>query len=118
MAHTKSSIKDLKRIRKRTTRNRTLKSKMRTFVKKAHSSIESGSDDSGDKLKTAIRVLDKMVSKGIVHPNNAARKKSRMVEQRTKVLKGIPIHQPSTKKVTEEKPAVDTVSETATEKPE
>jgi len=116
MAHTKSSIKDLKRTKKRTTRNRTLKSKMRTLVKKARVSVEAGNDDAVGKMNSAIVVLDKMVSKGIVHPNNAARKKSRLIERQTKLAKGISTAQPPAKKSAEEKPVID--ADTIAEKPE
>ena len=89
---------------------------MRTLVKKARVSVEAGNDDAVGKMNSAIVVLDKMVSKGIVHPNNAARKKSRLIERQTKLAKGISTAQPPAKKSAEEKPVID--ADTIAEKPE
>ena len=86
MAHTKSSKKDLIRIKIRTARNRALRSRMRGAVKKARTAIETdpASDGTKDEVKAAMRTLDKMVTKGLIHKNQAARKKSRLVAARKK----------------------------------
>jgi len=108
MAHTKSSIKDLKRTKKRTTRNRGLKSKMRTSVKKARTTIDSGKDDPAVSMKSAIEILDKMVSKGIIHPNNAARKKSRLIQRHARIVLGVNAPKPVVKKKVVGKPTIET----------
>jgi small subunit ribosomal protein S20 len=71
----------MKRIRqseKRRVRNRTIRSQVRTAVKTARTA-------GGDALRTAvadaIRALDKAVTKGVVHPNTAARKKSALARR-------------------------------------
>ena len=81
MAHTKSSIKDLKRIKKRTIRNRALRSKMRNYVKKARTALNKGTSDAEERVGVACRVLDQMVTKGIIKKNNASRRKSRLVKR-------------------------------------
>ena len=115
MTHTRSSAKDLRRTVKRTDRNRTLKSKMRTVMKKARTSVESGDDDAKAKIKESVRVLDKMVSKGIIHPNTAARKKSRLMKRHNNIVKGTHTSE-SQKKSVETKPektSADALSETS-----
>ncbi|MCD6216651.1 30S ribosomal protein S20 [bacterium] len=81
MAHTKSSIKDLKRIKKRTIRNRTLRSKMRTYVKTARVALDKDTSDASERVDAACRVLDMMVTKGIIKKNNASRRKSRLMKR-------------------------------------
>lgn len=80
MAHTKSSIKDLKRIKKRTIHNRTLRSKMRTYVKSARVALDKDTSDAPERVGAACQVLDKMVTKGIIKKNNASRRKSRLMK--------------------------------------
>jgi small subunit ribosomal protein S20 len=109
MTHTSSSAKDLRRIKKRTTRNKGLRSSLRTSVKKARQSIDDGSDDTAIKIKEAIRTLDKMVTKGIISSNTASRKKSRLVKHHNAVLKGVSPAEIKPKKIAEKPPeTVDT----------
>jgi len=89
MTHTRSSAKDFRRIKKRTVSNKAHKSTMRTSLKKARTAVDSGTDDTSVKVKDAIRTLDKMVTKGIIRPNSAARKKSRLMKQYNNLQKGI-----------------------------
>ena len=59
--------------------NKHQRSTMRTAVKKVEAAVEEGDKDrASGALKEAISVLDSMVSKGIIHKNTAARKKSRL----------------------------------------
>ena len=71
MPNIKSAKKRVRITAKKTLRNKILKSNLKTALKKAfaeESSIES--------KKKAIELVDKAVTKGIIHKNNAARKKS------------------------------------------
>jgi small subunit ribosomal protein S20 len=102
MAHTKSSIKDLKQTKKRTERNKALKSRARTFVKKARASTETGKDDAQPRVKEALRELDKMVSKGVLKKNNANRRKSRLMKKLNVTLN---VGQPSVLKEKKAKPS-------------
>ena len=59
-----------------------LRSKMRTFVKKVIRAIEEKDPATAKTaFNEAVPVIDTMVSKGIIHKNNAARKKSRLHKQ-------------------------------------
>ena len=81
MANTKSAIKRIRQNEKRRTRNRFYKSATRTLVKKAR--LEIGEENlPGAKEATlkAIRALDKAAEKKIIHKNNAARRKSRLMK--------------------------------------
>jgi small subunit ribosomal protein S20 len=63
-------------------RNRTFRSKARTEVKKARALIQTGNAaDARQATLEAIRTLDKAASKGILHANNAARRKSRLMKR-------------------------------------
>ncbi len=80
MANTKSAIKRIKQNHKRRLRNRLFTGRARTFVKNARSSIEEGTAaDARTTTIAAIRALDKAAEKGIIHRNNAARRKSRLM---------------------------------------
>src|SRR4051812_31957268 len=65
---------------RRRARNRPIRSALKTYVKKARVAIEGTTEDAADTVKAAIRALDKAVNKGIIHRNNAARRKSRLMK--------------------------------------
>ena len=88
MANIKSQIKRVKTNAKRTERNRAHKSELRTFVRKFREAAESGdAAKAEDALKVASKKLDKAVSKGVLHKNQAANKKSALARQ-VAALKG------------------------------
>jgi small subunit ribosomal protein S20 len=76
----KSVIKDVKKSRERHERNIAVKSKIKTFVKKAKGAIAVG-DAAVTKqaVSSAVSVIDKAAEKGIIHKNAAARRKSRIM---------------------------------------
>ena len=77
MANIKSQIKRIKTNEKRTERNKAVKSELRTGVRKFREAAASGDKDAADEaLKAASRKLDKAVSKGVIHANQAANRKS------------------------------------------
>ncbi|HBM76202.1 MAG TPA: 30S ribosomal protein S20 [Clostridiaceae bacterium] len=79
MANIKSSIKRIKVTRKKTLRNRVVKSTVKTFVKKFEDAISAGNIDEAKKLyPRASHVIDRAAAKGVIHKNTAARKKSRL----------------------------------------
>ncbi len=69
----RSGQKRLRQAAKRTLRNRSVKSKIKTLVKKARTSRDPAA------LRAAVKVIDKAASKGILHRNTAARRKSRLM---------------------------------------
>lgn len=77
-----SSVSSKKRIRQtaaRRERNRSYRSAIRTEIKKFDEAVVAeDATKAGERLKYVSRKLDKLVSKGIVHKNQAARRKSRM----------------------------------------
>ena len=77
-----SKQKAAKVSERRRIRNRSVRSAMRTSVVKAEGSISSGnSEGSKDAVKDAISTLDRAAKKGIIHRNNAARRKSRLMKK-------------------------------------
>lgn len=75
----KSQIKRLKISEKQRERNRAVKTALKTDIKKFEAACQSGDiDEVQGSYKHAARSLDKAASKGIIHKNNAANKKSRM----------------------------------------
>jgi len=82
LANIKSAIKRNRQNEKRRLRNRVYVGRARTFVKKARAQIESGNLEEARKATiTAISALDKAAEKGILHKNNAARRKSRLMKR-------------------------------------
>ena len=59
--------------------NKAYRSALRTAVKKADAAIDAKSDDMNATVAAAVKKIDQAASKGIIHKNNAARKKSALV---------------------------------------
>lgn len=74
MPQIKQAIKRVRQAETRRNRNRTRKSKMRTLIKKVYNATDKAQAEVY--LKEAVSYIDRMSLKGIVHKNNAARKKS------------------------------------------
>ena len=82
MANIKSQIKRVKTNARRTERNRAYKSELRTWIRRFRQAAESGDQaQAQDALKVASKKLDKAVSKGVIHANQAANKKSAMAKR-------------------------------------
>ncbi|MFC5338365.1 30S ribosomal protein S20 [Leucobacter denitrificans] len=82
MANIKSQIKRIKTNAKATERNRAYKSELRTLVRKTREAIAAGDKTAAEaNLKVASRKLDKAVSKGVIHKNQAANRKSKIAAQ-------------------------------------
>lgn len=80
MPNLKSSLKDMRRSERRRQRNRPIVSATRTYVRRAKSAIDAGdADTAAAAVGDAISALDKAASKGVIHRNNAARRKSRLM---------------------------------------
>ena len=81
MANIKSQIKRIKTNAVSTERNRAYKSELRTVANKFHHATESGDKAAvASALQAACRKLDKAVSKGVIHKNQAANRKSAMAK--------------------------------------
>lgn len=83
MANHKSAIKRIRTSERRRIRNRLVVSSTRTAVKRARAATEVGSNSTAarETIVHAIRALDKAATKGIIHKNNAARRKSRLMKR-------------------------------------
>ncbi len=81
MANTKSQMKRDRQNERRRLRNKAVRSEMRTRVKNVLSAGESGEDDGGEALRMAIKRIDKAASKGVIHKNQASRRKSRLTRR-------------------------------------
>ena len=80
MANIKSAKKRILVIERKTLRNRIIKSRTKTEIKKVHTALATGDKAAANEaLSVALRQIDKAASKGIFHKNTAARKKSRLV---------------------------------------
>ncbi|MFM7409269.1 MAG: 30S ribosomal protein S20 [Actinomycetota bacterium] len=79
MANIKSQKKRILTNAKRQERNKAVKSELRTRVKSATSSV--GTEANADDVRLAMKRLDKAANKGIIHPNQAARRKSRLMKK-------------------------------------
>ena len=76
----KSSLKQRRQAIKRTARNRAAQSRIKSLVKQARLAASPGTVE----LKAAVKQLDTAARKGIIHPNAAARSKSRLMRHLAK----------------------------------
>ena len=82
MANIKSQLKRIKTNRKATERNKAVKSEVKTAIRRFREDAATGeADKASEALKAASTKLDKAVSKGVIHKNQAANKKSAMAKK-------------------------------------
>lgn len=89
MANTKSALKRAQIAERNRLRNKAYKSAVKTLMKKYFSSVEAYAANPTTELKQEVEVkmseayskIDKAVKKGVLHPNNGARKKSRLAHK-------------------------------------
>lgn len=79
MPNIKSAKKRVKVIRTKTLRNQMIKSALKTSIKRFETALHSGDKAKADATyKVAVKKIDQAAAKGILHQNNAARKKSKL----------------------------------------
>lgn len=84
MPNIKSVKKDVIKSRKNHLRNVAAKSAMKTFIKKAKLAIDSNDGDAAataEAVRIACKTVDKTAERGIIHKNQAARRKSRLMRR-------------------------------------
>jgi small subunit ribosomal protein S20 len=81
VANIKSQIKRNKQNEKRHERNKAVRSELKTRVKSAVNAADAGADDTEELARAAIKRLDKAAEKGVIHKNQAARRKSRLMKR-------------------------------------
>jgi small subunit ribosomal protein S20 len=81
VANIKSQIKRNKQNEQRRVRNKAVRSELKTRTKVATTAAEQGAEDADELARLAIKRIDKAAAKGIIHKNQAARRKSRLVKR-------------------------------------
>jgi small subunit ribosomal protein S20 len=84
MANLKDQIKRNRQNEKRRQRNKVVRSELKTRVKRAGESVETGADEAVDRVRSAQKRLAKAAGKGVVHKNQAARRTSRLMKRAAK----------------------------------
>ena len=85
MANLKSQIKRNKQNIVHHERNKAVRSELKSRSKSAVTAAETGADDADARLKLAIKRIDMAATKGVIHKNQAARRKSRLMAQINRV---------------------------------
>jgi small subunit ribosomal protein S20 len=81
MANIKSQIKRNRQNVKRADRNKAVRSELKTRTKNAAAAIDAGAEDAAALTKAAVKRIDSAASKGVIHKNAAARRKSRLMKR-------------------------------------
>ncbi len=84
MANIKSAKKRVLVNNAKAARNKAVKSDLKTALKKANIAVENNADDKEAAVKAAIKKVDKACAKGIIHKNNASRKKAALAKSLAK----------------------------------
>ncbi|HDS31170.1 MAG TPA: 30S ribosomal protein S20 [Firmicutes bacterium] len=79
MAKRTQAAKRHRQSLKKRVRNYALRSRLRSFIKSARLAINGDAENKDEKVMVACRELDRMATKGIIHKNNASRRKSRLM---------------------------------------
>ena len=81
MANIKSQIKRNRQNERRRVRNKAVRSELKTRVKSVLESAEEGAAGTEESLRLAVKRLDQAAAKGVIHRNQAANRKSRLVRR-------------------------------------
>ena len=82
MANIKSQIKRIETNEKARQRNKAVKSELRTAIRRTRAAVDAGNPaEAAEAQRVAARKLDKAVSKGVLHKNNAANKKAALAKR-------------------------------------
>ena len=88
MANIKSQIKRNRQNVKRQARNRSVRSEINTRSAAAETAARAGDAEVAEKLRLAVKRIDSAAAKGVMHPNTAARKKSRLTRRIDRIAAG------------------------------
>ena len=81
MANIKSQIKRNRQNERRRLRNKAVRSEMRTRTKRALSAVETGEEASAELVRAAVRRIDTAAARGVIHKNQAANRKARLMRR-------------------------------------
>ena len=88
MANIRSARKRIRSDEKKTVRNRAIKSDLNTSIRNARAALLSNEGEASQmEVMSAVSKLDKAADKGVIHRNNAARRKSRLMRSLAEVSK-------------------------------
>jgi len=89
LPNTRSALKELRKAERRRQRNRAIRTRVRTFVKYARQAIaQADLEAAQEAIRKAYQELDRAARKGVIHPNTAARLKSRLMQQFNQTFEG------------------------------
>ncbi len=81
MANIRSQIKRNRQNERRRLSNKSVRSEIRTWTKTAVTALDTGAEDAPDALRAAVRRIDKAAAEGVIHKNQAANRKSRLMRR-------------------------------------
>lgn len=84
MPNIKSAKKRVLVTKTKTARNKSQNSALKTAIKKANIAIDTNAADKEEAVKAAVKKIDQAAAKGLIHKNNAARKKSALATKLNK----------------------------------
>lgn len=88
MANTKSAIKNIRKSERRREHNKISRSRARTLIKRSRHLIDAGDlEQAQETAQLAVKALDKAARARVIHSNNAARRKSRLMKRLNQALK-------------------------------
>lgn len=81
MANIRSQIKRNRQNERRRLRNKSVRSELKTRTKRALQAAQAGTEQTPELLRLAVKRIDKAAAKGIIHKNQAANRKSRLMRR-------------------------------------
>ncbi len=91
MANIKSQIKRNRQNERRRLKNKSVRSEMRTRTKTAVTAIEAGAEDSVEAIRVAVKRIDRAAAQGVIHKNQAANRKSRLMRRAARIGSEAPV---------------------------
>jgi small subunit ribosomal protein S20 len=84
VANVRSQIKRNRQTVKRQARNKAVRSELRTRSKRANAAIAEDVESAEETIRLAVKRIDKAAAKGVIHKNQAANRKSRLMKRAAK----------------------------------
>lgn len=81
MANLRSALRDIRKSRKRALRNQSVRSAIKTYVKKTRAAIAAGDETATELIRATSSLVDKAAKRNIIHKNAANRRKSRLAKR-------------------------------------
>jgi small subunit ribosomal protein S20 len=81
VANIKSQIKRNRQNERRRLRNKAVRSELKTRIKRTDEAAGAGSEETAERLRRAVKALDMAAAKGVIHKNQAANRKSKLMKR-------------------------------------